>query len=550
MARQAAKLAPSPVKTDGFSWELPHANLTVEVRPEVFEQLVTDCDERGPLAWGFLLGTVALDTPIGRHFVVNDCVELDGVPGSFEPHQRMIAQTFGGAGAFPAVGMYIRPDSADSKQVAELILAVVGYLRTPLATVIMLRPGPDGQITAELNVRIAGEPLQRVHKTTTVLREGRPKAKVPAPEPRNPAVPIAPPVQRPQLAAPVRQPAAKRTHRWGQAVLLLAGIAVLMAGAVIVLDWRARSVQPNSETLQASAPTESVSRGLDVFAVRRGRDLEVTWNTAAPIVRTATRGSLFVTDGEERTQVMLEASHLTTGRVLYVPKTNDIDVRLDVVTARGDTVRESLRVLGAGRTAELPSRPQRQDQRPPDPAPAADARQQEVAAAPEAERPAPRTFLPPAPQRAFPEGSARIERLPELALSSSPGANPVPESILLRTVPAPREEVTPPAPAEPARRTAPAPAPFVPAAPLQKVPVSIPPAVRLMLTGQAVVEVRVRVDENGRVTKADTTTQQSPLHTHLAGLARNAAYMWRFTPAKIGDRPVPSDYVIVFKFVR
>ncbi|HET8548107.1 MAG TPA: hypothetical protein VFL57_08895 [Bryobacteraceae bacterium] len=91
-------------------------------------------------------------------------------------------------------------------------------------------------------------------------------------------------------------------------------------------------------------------------------------------------------------------------------------------------------------------------------------------------------------------------------------------------------------------------APYVPAAPVHKVAVALPASVRAMIQGELTTEVRVRIDERGRVVAAQAARENSSLLRNLAELARNTAYMWRFTPARLGERPIPSDYTIVFKF--
>jgi hypothetical protein len=364
------------------------------------------------------------------------------------------------------------------------------------------------------------------------------------------------------LPAQVESPRAPR--QVGHHTSAWLGAAALLVGATsALLYWNGRSTPPAApaRTVEVVAPGDTAPAGFDLVAGRKGRDLEITWNPSSPALTGATGGSLFVTDGGGRTQIFLEAAHLKSGRVLYVPRSNDIDVRLEITTADAGVLRESLRVLGAGRqTAAEPPRvrtPEAADAEPPAQAP---------------------VQSKPQPAQA-PVGSARIEPAPEPVLGDLPRRRTIPESLMLRTIPAPREEpaaavqraaaqptpqttaaVRQPADAQPVAPATPPPAvtstpvrtaaPFVPAAPLQKVPVGVPLLVRSLLAGEASIDVKVRIDETGRVTKAEPEFQPSPVNNHLAAAARSAALQWRFTAARIGDRAVASDYVIVFKFRR
>jgi hypothetical protein len=474
MSQDRAKLERSPGGVGGFRWELQKAGLTLDVQPHVLRRIADDYAARGNAAWGLLLGTPPAAMGGRRHVEVRDCIELDGTPGEFAADTRMVAHTFARSHASTAVGIYLRPGSNDARTVGDLILAAVGNLKAPLALVMAVRPESDGTLFADLNLRIAGDSLQNIHKTTT-------------------------PLLGPAAEAVAYEPAEKTTIPWR----LPAIAAVALAGIIGLGIW----LRSGDSTATPTAPTRDLSHapppaasGLDVSATRSGNDLVVTWNAASPVLRGAGGGVLLVTDGQKRTEVLLDEKHLQSGRVLYVPRTNDLDVRLEIITGRGQRVSESLRVLGAGREPDKRlSRGQ-----------------------------------------SYPAGSARVE------------GNRSAE--MLRTGPAverPRDRA--PVPPPPVTTTEAAPAPgvagFVPAQPVEKVAVSVPAQLRSALQGEVTAEVRVRVDETGRVIAAETAvTDPSPLTKEFAEVARNTALKWRFTPAQQNEKPVPSDYTIVFRF--
>jgi outer membrane biosynthesis protein TonB len=62
------------------------------------------------------------------------------------------------------------------------------------------------------------------------------------------------------------------------------------------------------------------------------------------------------------------------------------------------------------------------------------------------------------------------------------------------------------------------------------------------------VDVKVRIDETGRVVKAEPLPGTEPVSSSLVGAARNAAMQWRFEPARRGNQPLPSDLVLKFQY--
>jgi hypothetical protein len=76
----------------------------------------------------------------------------------------------------------------------------------------------------------------------------------------------------------------------------------------------------------------------------------------------------------------------------------------------------------------------------------------------------------------------------------------------------------------------------VPAAPIRKV-------APIASAGAGEVDVKVFIDEWGRVSRAQVLTKR----TELAGAALTAARQWQFTPARKHDKPVASEMVLHFR---
>ena len=117
--------------------------------------------------------------------------------------------------------------------------------------------------------------------------------------------------------------------------------------------------------------------------------------------------------------------------------------------------------------------------------------------------------------------------------------------------------VTTPAAAPTAAAVATRPAPPPPAAParvtepraIHRVPPVVPVSIKPRITGTIPIDVRVRIDAEGRVTAATPVVKQpSGLHAYLAGRAVEAARLWRFEPARENGKRVPATETIHFVF--
>lgn len=119
--------------------------------------------------------------------------------------------------------------------------------------------------------------------------------------------------------------------------------------------------------------------------------------------------------------------------------------------------------------------------------------------------------------------------------------------------PAPATSLQPSSSAPPAAQLPkPAPTHRTPSAPVVKGEVStrsmpeIPAKVSGTIHGHIKVAIRVQVDSQGNVTQASIDSA-GPSH-YFAEQALNAAQKWKFTPAWIGGRMVPSTWILHFQF--
>ncbi len=97
---------------------------------------------------------------------------------------------------------------------------------------------------------------------------------------------------------------------------------------------------------------------------------------------------------------------------------------------------------------------------------------------------------------------------------------------------------------------APAPAALPPQVKFRVAP-SLGAGVRGRIKGRIGIDVRVTIDQNGRVVSSRPTVKPAPgLQTYLTGRAQRAARSWRFEPATQNGQAVPGHYTIHFTFDR
>ena len=114
-------------------------------------------------------------------------------------------------------------------------------------------------------------------------------------------------------------------------------LPLLAVSGLAFYYWRSGPV-PDPEP-----PREPIS----LAVVGRAGQLEISWNPAAPTVRSAAEGRIEIADGIESQSVALTPAMLADGRYSYVPATEDVRVQMTLHDASGARTEGTLRFLGA-----------------------------------------------------------------------------------------------------------------------------------------------------------------------------------------------------------
>jgi hypothetical protein len=142
--------------------------------------------------------------------------------------------------------------------------------------------------------------------------------------------------------------------------------------------------------------------------------------------------------------------------------------------------------------------------------------------------------------------SFRLMKTDEAASGKTPSASKTPATTGAAPVPPPqtsRIAPAPPAVNEPART--------VPAKPVYRAPPVVAAGIRPRIKGSVPIDVRVRIDERGRVISATPITKlHDAIDEYLGGRAVLAARQWRFEPARENGKAVQGTQTIHFVFTK
>jgi TonB family protein len=252
----------------------------------------------------------------------------------------------------------------------------------------------------------------------------------------------------------------------------------------------------------APVPIASDAPVLAMQVERRGGDLRVSWNRTSPAVVQAKDAVLSIRDGESQQQELhLDLEQLRSGSVLYTPANNTVQFRLEITAPDNSKASETVLAL----TADRPGAPS--------------------GSAAQAAGGSPRLQQ---------NGSGQSFGEPVRVILVDPPADS--KSSVDQSTALMREPPSGPAVAD------------VPARPIRQSRPALPPSVRSLITSQVEVNVKVSIDETGRVTKAELLPGKQPVDESVLNAARKAAAAWRFAPAQRGGQPVPSELILRFQF--
>jgi hypothetical protein len=288
----------------------------------------------------------------------------------------------------------------------------------------------------------------------------------------------------------------------------------------------------------------------------------LSWSREVARRYAGSTATLLIDDDGQRRIVPIGHELLSTGRVLYAPKSPDVLFRLTIAIEPGREVGESVQTIAsAGAAPAQPAavlQPLGTRTRTSEPPPK---KVYLPVTAPFRNTASSRMPLPPA--RPFDTSTVRQARvpIPRIADVAAPDAAQlhVQRQADIASVAAPVQSigsiarpaapaVTVPAPQPTAPYNAPATTPVttLPQV-LRQVPLSTPPDVRRLIREDITIRVNATLDSAGQVTAAQALATGSYVVTTLARAAEENARRWLFAPATVNGQAVPSKFIIEYK---
>ena len=297
-------------------------------------------------------------------------------------------------------------------------------------------------------------------------------------------------------------------------------------------------------------------------AERQNGDLRVTWNRASSAVRSAISGVLSVEDGTTHRKITLDSTQVRNANILYAPVTDQVQFELTLVGS--EAVSESVLVI-------LPKSGSPQVQTV--------TAAREVAASPVPEKsrsnPTPATDPPEEPRPSVPRRPFTLPSNPQSVAETTPALLPdaplaqgSPTSIVTSLTPgltnpaiapspvpakprpsAPSPSSMQPLPSEPPQPKSGTPPPaYYPPVITHSTSASYPAALHELHLSLKVVELKVSIDETGKMVKAEAVPAKVWIPQAMIQSALDAVQGWKFQPARRGNQAVPSELVLRFNF--
>jgi hypothetical protein len=249
-------------------------------------------------------------------------------------------------------------------------------------------------------------------------------------------------------------------------------------------------LQPGRNSVSPAPPTQAADsvRPLGLYVDPLAQTWRVLWNPNATALHDARSVQLFVREGDDQNRIELSPRDLSAGSYEYKPLGSDVTFRLEVTDKAGALSAESFRLVRSNAS--------------------------ETAAA------------APSP---FAKGSSKPVG-PQL---TPPPLSPPRAQASLNSNPAPSA----------ARNVQPR--------PIYRAPPVVAAGIRPRIKGTIPIDVKVRIDEKGRVVSASPITKlHNGLDEYLASRALAAAREWKFEPARDNGKAVAGTQTIHFVFTK
>ena len=121
---------------------------------------------------------------------------------------------------------------------------------------------------------------------------------------------------------------------------------VALAILVVTVVTLATSLDGASDSEKVAAnPAPLAQSPLGLSVASKPQQVEILWNHNSSAIQAAESGTIRISDGDVAEAVPFEASQLQDGALVYRPRTNDVNIRMEVEERDGQQISESLRTV-------------------------------------------------------------------------------------------------------------------------------------------------------------------------------------------------------------
>jgi TonB family protein len=546
-----------------YLWAFPGAPIRIHLKLAVVSRLRDHllkgsnpdpalCRERG----GLLLGTVRTNNVeitdfepfrpdrLERHYVLS---------GSEKELLRMTLENRPRSSQTSVVG-YFRSDFRGGVQLRPEDLAVARqFFSHPAQVFLVVRADKEGPPDAGFFFWDGGE----IFGDATFMQFPFDEKLLPAQEPalsppEKPAAQAVRELVQPAVQQLPQQPrprsAPSKSLYWVGGVLL---VLALLAGGYALQPYVGLKLG-TAPTQSDPAPPQVMASPTSLSVSQPDKNVEITWDSQKPAIADARIGVLTIKDGDWQAEIPLTKVQLQMNKLIYPPKSDQLEITFEVFSSAGKSTREAMMFIRqpSVRWRSLPAAPAS--------IPRSSTAAAAIASAPAATRPtgqaaldnAVKNEVASAPTRTFQANLLnRPKATPEPTVTEAPPAGQI--QLDRGGLKAPEflgpslQQPVPKAPEPPPARVVVA---VQPPRPLQQVKPIVPASAIAMLKRSVDIEVRVSVNEQGKVVGAKAVGPAAGLYHYLASLALQAARNWKFEPAQRGTTPVASEIALHFVF--
>jgi hypothetical protein len=162
---------------------------------------------------------------------------------------------------------------------------------------------------------------------------------------------------RKEATAPARKPVLREESsersfvsdnriQWLRLYPTMALVTILVGALQLAMDSRHTEAATTAATAEAPVSPMPVEKPrLGLIVVRHPNQLEIRWDPKSEAVSKSDRGEMKITENGITEAVPFDQGQLRDGYVAYGPKTNDVDIRLEVSDKSGATTSESVRLV-------------------------------------------------------------------------------------------------------------------------------------------------------------------------------------------------------------